>query len=83
MFKPQTILVLDYKKKMIVKSSIQVLVIHASSIASDSGIDETIKVMHQSIMTKIKNYACEDCIVLDVIIKHSIKIVECSYKENK
>ena len=26
--------------------------------------------MHQSIMTKIKNYACKDWIVLDVIIKH-------------
>ena len=33
--------------------------------------------MHQSIMTKIKNYASEDCIVLDVIIKDSDKIFEC------
>ena len=39
--------------------------------------------MHQSIMTKIKNYASEDCIVLDVIINHSIKILEFQYKENK
>ena len=33
--------------------------------------------MHKSIMTKIKNYACEDWIVLDVIIKDSIKVFEC------
>ena len=33
--------------------------------------------MHQSIMTKIKNYTYEDWIVLDVIIKHSIKIFGC------
>ena len=31
--------------------------------------------MHQSIMTKIKNYASEDWVLLDVIIKHSIKIL--------
>ena len=37
--------------------------------------------MHQSIITKIKNYACEDWIVLDAIIKHSIKIFECLYNE--
>ena len=37
--------------------------------------------MRQSIMTKIKNYTCEDWIVLDVIVKHSIKIFECQYKE--
>ena len=39
--------------------------------------------MHQSIITKIKIYACEDYIVLDAIIKHTIKIFECKYKENK
>ena len=33
--------------------------------------------MHQSIMTKIKKYAGKDWIVLDVIIKHKIKIFEC------
>ena len=31
-------------------------------------------------MTKIKNYACKDCIVLDTIVKRSIKISECYYK---
>ena len=35
--------------------------------------------MHQSLMVKIKNYASEDWIVLDVIIKHSIKIFACQY----
>ena len=39
--------------------------------------------MHQSIMTKTKNYACEDWIVLDAIIKDSINVFECYYKENK
>ena len=34
-------------------------------------------------MKKIKNYACEDWIALDVIIKHSIKIFEYQYKEKK
>ena len=29
-------------------------------IASDSDIDEEFKFMHQSIMTKIKNYASEE-----------------------
>ena len=41
----------------------------AKLIASDSDIDEAFKSIHQSIMTKIKNYACKDWIVLDVIIK--------------
>ena len=36
--------------------------------------------MHQSIMTKLQNYDCEDWAVLNVIIKHSIKIFECQYK---
>ena len=45
-------------------------------------IDEAFKSMHQRITTKMKNYACKDWIVLDVIRKHSIKIFECQYKEN-
>ena len=49
----------------------------AKLIASDSDIDEAFISVHQSIMTKITNYACKDWIVLDVIIKHSIKIFEC------
>ena len=34
-------------------------------------------------MTKIKKYAYEGWVVLDVIIKHIINIFECQYKENK
>ena len=60
-FKVQTVLVLDYKKKNDQK------IFHSSAklIASDSGIDEAFKSMHQSIVTKMKSYACEDWIVLD------------------
>ena len=32
-------------------------------------------------MTKINNYAYEDWIALDAIIKHNIKIFNCQYKE--
>ena len=72
-FKVQTILVLDYKERTDCK------IFHSRTklIASDSDIDEAFKFMHQSIMAKIKNYACEDWIVLDVIIKHSFKMFEC------
>ena len=45
-------------------------------IASDSDIDKAFKSMRQSIMTK--KYTTEDYIVLNVIIKHSIKIFECA-----
>ena len=78
-FKVQTILALDYKERNDHK------IFHSSAklIVSDSGIDEAFKFIHQSIMTKLKNYACKDWIVLDVIIKHSIKIFECQYKENR
>ena len=78
-FKVQTILALDYKERNDHK------IFHSSAklIARDSGIDESSKSIHQSIMTKLKNYACKDWIVLDVIIKHSIKIFECQYKENR
>ena len=72
-FKVHTILFLDYKKKndhRTLHSSVKLIV-------NDSDIDEAFKSMHQSIMTKIKNYACKDWILLDVIIKHSIKIFEC------
>ena len=33
--------------------------------------------MHQSIVARIKNYACEDGVVLDVVITHSVKIFKC------
>ena len=69
--KIQKTLVLHYKKKSARK------IFHSCTklIASDSDIDEAFKSMHQRIMTK--NYACEDSIVLDVIIKHSNKIFQC------
>ena len=72
-FKFQTILVLDYKKRNDCK------IFHSSAklIANDPDIDEAFKSMHQNIMTKIKKFACEDRIVLDLIIKHSIKIFAC------
>ena len=69
----QAILVLEYKNRNDCK------ILHSSVklIASDSDIDEAFISMHQSITTKIKNYACEDWIAFDVIIKHSIKIFAC------
>ena len=39
--------------------------------------------MLQSIMAKMKNYAFENRTVLDVNVKHGIKIFEFQYKENK
>ena len=69
-FKDQTMLVLQYKKTNDRK------IFHSSAklIASDSDTDKSFKSMHQNIITKIKNYSCEGLIVLDVIIKHIIKI---------
>ena len=77
--KVQTLLVIGYKKRNDHK------IFHSSTklIASDSEIDEAFKSMHQSIMTKTKNCADKDWIVLNAIIKHSIKIFKCNYKENK
>ena len=69
-FKVHTILVLDYKKRNNRK------ILHSSPklTASDVDIDEVFKSMYQSIMTKLKYCACEDWIVLHVIVKHSTKI---------
>ena len=39
--------------------------------------------MHQSIMTKMKNYSDKDWTMLEVIIKHGIKTFECQYKDKK
>ena len=71
--KVQTILVLGYKNN-------DFKIFHSSTkpIASDSDIDKVFKSMHQSIMTKIKNYASKDWIDLDAIIRHNIKIFECA-----
>ena len=72
-FKVRTILVLDYKKRN------NRNIFHSSSklIANDSDIDEAFKSMHQSIMSKTKDYVSENCIVLDAIIKRSIKSFKC------
>ena len=55
-FKVQKILALDYKKRNDRK------IFHSSAklIGSDSDIDEASLSMYQSIMAKIKNYACKD-----------------------
>ena len=65
--KVQGILVLEYKWR------IWVLL-----IATDSDIYEAFKSMNQSSMIKIKYYASEIWVVVDIIKKHSIKIFECS-----
>ena len=69
-FKTQTVSVLDYKKRNDHE------IFHSSTklITRDSDTDEAFKSMNQSVITKIKNRACKDLIVLDAIIKHSIKI---------
>ena len=72
-FKVQTILVLEYKKRNYCK----IFHYFTKIIASDSDIDEEFISMHQSVMAKIKQYASEDWIVLDGIVKHSIKIFVC------
>ena len=71
-FKVQTILLLAHKKGNYCK-----IYSNAKLIAGDSDIDEAFKFMYQSIMTKIKNSAIKDWIVIDRIVKRSIKIFEC------
>ena len=69
-FKFQEIIVLEYKKR----NDHKIFYFSTKLTASDSEIDEAYKSMHQSIMTKMENYTCEDWTVLEVIIKYSIKI---------
>ena len=57
-FKFQTMLVLDYNKR----NDRKIFHLRTKLISSDSDIDEAFKSMHQSIMTKIKNYASKDWI---------------------
>ena len=68
--KVRTVLVLDYKKR----SDSQIF--HSCTKIIASEIDEPFKSMHQSITAKKRNYICKDYIVLDAIIKHSIKTFE-------
>ena len=65
-------LVLDYKKR----NDCKLFHLSANLIDSDSDIDEAFKSIHQSINIEIKNYAIEDWIFLDVILKHGIKLFE-------
>ena len=58
-FKIQTKLVLDYNKI----NDFKIFHSNAKLTVSDSDIYEAFKSMHQNIMTKMKNYASEDCIV--------------------
>ena len=48
----------------------------AKLIVSDSDINKAFGSIHESVMTKIKNYVIEDCIV-KAIVEHGIKIFEC------
>ena len=62
-FKVQKILVSDYKKRnnrKIFHSSVKL-------IASDSDIDKELIFLHQSIMTKMENYASEDSKKMEII----------------
>ena len=69
-FKVQTILILQYKER----NDHKIFHLSAKLIASDSDIEEGFKSMHQSIMMKIKSSASKDWIVIETIVKHSIKI---------
>ena len=69
-WKVQAVLVLDYKKR----NDRKIFYLCTNLIASDSDTDKAFITMHQSIMIKIENYVCKDWIVLDVIVKYSIKI---------
>ena len=73
-FKVQTVLVLHYMKR----NDPKIFHSRAKLIASDSDIDETFIFMQWGHYDKKwKKYICKDWIVLDVNIKHSIKIFEC------
>ena len=74
-FRVQSVLVLNYKKR----SDHKIFRSRAKLINNDSNTDDAFEYMHQSIMTKIKNSACEDW-VFETIAKHSIKIFECYYR---
>ena len=72
--KVQTFLVLEYKDG---QQSMQ-NIFHSSPklIVNNSDIDKALASMHQSIMTKIKNFVSEDWNV-KTIVEHAIRIFEC------
>ena len=76
-FKVQTILASEYKKRKDGKA------FHSSVklIASDSDINEALKSMHLSFMTKSKSSASKDWIFTETIVNRSIKTFECWYKQ--
>ena len=71
--KVQAILILNYKER----NNRKIFQSSAKLIVSVLDIDEAFKSMHQSIMTKMRNSVRKDWIVLDVVIRYSIKIFEC------
>ena len=51
---------------------------NAKLIPSDSEIDiKDLNPRIKTLLQKLKNYACEDWVVLDEIIKQSIKVFQC------
>ena len=66
-FKVQIILVVEDKKR----SDHKILNLSTKLIPNDSEMDEAFKSMHQSIMTKVKNYASEDWMD-ETVVKHVI-----------
>ena len=68
-FKVGTVLVLDYKKR----NDSQIFHSCTKLIASELGHDKAFKSIYQIIISKIK-HACENWIILDSIIKHSVII---------
>ena len=68
-FKVGTVLVLDYKKR----NDSQIFHSCTKLIASELGHDKAFKSIYQIIISKIK-HACENWIILDSVIKHSVII---------
>ena len=68
-FKVGTVLVLDYKKR----NDSQIFHSCTKLIASELGHDKAFNSIYQIIISKIK-HACENWIILDSIIKHSVII---------
>ena len=66
-FKVQIILVLEDKKR----NDHKILNSSTKLISNDSEMDEAFKSMHQSIITKVKNYASENWID-ETVVKHVI-----------
>ena len=74
--KSQIILVLQYKKrndKKIFHSYNKLITIDSESLA-----DESFNLRIKALWIKVKNYASKDWILLDVIIKYSIKFFACA-----